>query len=43
MKVIKCELCGGTELIKQDGMDAEIIWRFYEMYRALPVGNSAKS
>lgn len=24
-------------------MEAEVIWRFYEMYRALPVGNSAKS
>lgn len=24
-------------------MEAEIIWRFYEKYRALPVGNAAKS
>jgi hypothetical protein len=24
-------------------MEAEIIWRFYQYYRALPVGNAAKS
>ena len=33
--------CWGNQDPKE--MEAEIIWRFYQYYRALPVGNAAKS